>query len=156
MIYRIEILKGLHPGFFIGWDIKERGMTKTSLSKETGITYSYICNLIKGKKLLTLDYSLRLEDELGYEEGFLMTLQIHYEIKLFQMKKGGTPNLSQFTEELFWDTDLENIDWQKAKQAVIERGMNVGNITDQAEIIRFYGEDEIAKYIRPTRKRKKI
>ncbi len=43
--------------------------------QKTGIRYSRICEIISGKRKMTLEQSLKLERDLGYDEGFLMTLQ---------------------------------------------------------------------------------
>lgn len=45
---------------------------------------------------------------------------------------------------LFWDTKLENIDWQKHKRSVIRRLFERGNHEQIEEIIRFYGRDVVA------------
>jgi hypothetical protein len=40
---------------------------------------------------------------------------------------------------LFWDTDINNIDWQKQYKAVIRRVFERGNEKEKSEITRFYG-----------------
>ena len=154
MKYSIDILKGLRPGILIARDIQKRGITQTDLSKRTGIRYARICEIISGKRKITLGQSLKLERELGYEEGFLMTLQLHYEIKSFRKIEGETPDISILSPALFWDTKIEQIDWQRNKRAVIERVMAYGNEKEQAEITRFYGSDEITKYAKPRNQRR--
>ena len=149
MKYKIDILKGLRPGILLARDILSRGITKTELSKKTGIRYSRICEIISGKRKMTLEQSLKLERELGYDEGFLMTLQLHYDIKMSRQGEGDSPDLTVLSPALFWDTKIENIDWQRHKRAVIERVMAYGNDRERAEITRFYGGDEVAKYATP-------
>ena len=119
MKYKIDILQGLRPGVLLAQDIRERGITKTGLSKKNGIRYSRICDIISGKCKMALEQSLKLERELDYDKGFLMTLQLHYDIKISRQSQP-TPDLSKLSPPLFWDTKIENIDWQWNKRAVRE------------------------------------
>ena len=52
-----------------------------------------------------------------------------------------TPNLSKLRRVVFWDTNMDTIDWEKYKQAVIIRVFERGNAEEQEEIIRFYGKE---------------
>jgi hypothetical protein len=44
---------------------------------------------------------------------------------------------------LFWDTDINKIDWERQKKAVIERVWERGTEEEQNEIIRYYGMDVV-------------
>jgi len=44
---------------------------------------------------------------------------------------------------LFWDTKIENINWEKQKNAVIKRVFERGNDIEKNEIICFYGIENI-------------
>jgi hypothetical protein len=50
------------------------------------------------------------------------------------------PDMSLLRSGLFWDTDINKIDWQKQRRAVIERILERGNDQEKAEIKRFYGD----------------
>lgn len=56
-----------------------------------------------------------------------------------------TPDLSRLRPGLFWDTDINTIDWQGQKRAVIERVIERGSEEEKAEIKRFYGEKAFNK-----------
>lgn len=45
-----------------------------------------------------------MEKELGYDEGFLMSLQLHHDIKILRLKEsaGYKPDLSKFQKVIFW------------------------------------------------------
>lgn len=148
MKYSIDILKGLRPGILLERDMKSKGISITELAKQTGIVYTRISDIIRGRRKITLVQSLKLEQAMGYDEGFLMTLQLYYEIRNLRQNIS-TPDITKFSPALFWDTKIEKIDWQKHKRAVIERVMAYGNEQERAEIIRFYGADEVAKYTTP-------
>ena len=57
------------------------------------------------------------------------------------------PDLSQFSSSVFWDLDIEKIDWNQHKNFVIRRIFGYGNENEIKEIIRFYGENDVAKVI---------
>jgi hypothetical protein len=92
---------------------------------------------------------LKIEEELGLEEGFLMTLQLHYDIKKEKSKRSSHrhPNLSKFRPALFWDTKIEKIDWERQKMAVIRRVFERGVLTEKKEIIGFYGNEAIRRVL---------
>jgi hypothetical protein len=49
------------------------------------------------------------------------------------------PDLSKLRKSLFWDTDIEKIDWNKHRQYVIERVMERGTEAEKIMINEFYG-----------------
>jgi hypothetical protein len=67
------------------------------------------------------------------------------EEKLRQHSNNGPPDLSKFRPRLFWDTDINEIDWHGQRRAVIERVIERGNDEEKAEIKRFYGEKAFNK-----------
>lgn len=78
------------------------------------------------------------------EEGTLVILQAYYEIhKAKQQEIKPTPDLSVLNNALFWDTDINKIDWDRQYRAVIQRVFERGNEEEKAEIIRFYGTDKV-------------
>ncbi len=78
-----------------------------------------------------------------------MTLQIFYEIKGHKHKllENVNPNRPKLRRGLFWDTDIEKIDWQRQRRAVIQRVFERGNSEEKEEITRFYGNSEIKQFL---------
>jgi len=71
-------------------------------------------------------------------------LQLYYEIKKEKGKQEKrTPDLSRLRKSLFWDTDVNRIDWDSKYKAVIRRVFERGNEVEKKEIILFYGADKI-------------
>ena len=58
-----------------------------------------------------------------------------------------TPNLALIRKALFWDTDINKIDWDKQYKAVIKRVFERGNEEEKLEIKRFYGNDVVEKVL---------
>lgn len=149
MKYDINILKGIRPGIIIERDLHQLNLSQKDLAQKIGEYPSRITEIIKGRRKLNIPLSLKLEQEMGYEKGFLMTLQIHYEIRLVEKSRQKTPDITKLSPSLFWDTTIDKIDWQRHKRAVIERVMAYGNAEEKDEIRRFYGDQQVEKYTRP-------
>lgn len=88
--------------------------------------------------------ALKIEHALGLDEGYFMTLQIFYDIKEEKRKQQqhARPDLSLIRPGLFWDTDINGIEWITQRRAVIERILERGNDQEKEEIKRFYGDSE--------------
>ena len=89
--------------------------------------------------------SVKLAELLALDPAFFMQLQASFEIKqiLIAKQPALTPNLSIIRKVLFWDTNFEQIDWQKQKTAVIKRIFERGNDQEINEVIRFYGKETV-------------
>jgi plasmid maintenance system antidote protein VapI len=142
---KLEILKGIHPGILIEKELKKRKIPNGRFAIAINEFPQTLSAVIKGRRSMNLPLSLKIEQELGYDEGFLMTLQLYHDIKILKQEESAKhkPDLSKFRAVIFWDTDIQKIDWEKNKHAVIERVFERGNKMEQDEIIRFYGQDEV-------------
>lgn len=141
----INILKGIHPGIVLERELKKRGMGKGPFALSIREFPQTISAITKGKRGMNTPLALRIENALGMEEGYFMTLQVFYEIKEEKRKqeKSFKPDLTLLRPALFWDTDIEKIDWKRQKRAVIERVWERGNEQEKSEMRRLYGEQEI-------------
>ena len=89
--------------------------------------------------------ALRIEDKLGLQEGSLVLLQAFYDIKKEKEgQRAKTPDFSILRKSLFWDTDIETMDWGRKYKAVIRRLLERGNDQEKKEISRFYGAKKVA------------
>ncbi|GHA30452.1 hypothetical protein GCM10007103_09800 [Salinimicrobium marinum] len=136
--------KGIHPGIVIKRELKKRSIKQRPFAisiQEHPQTLNAITN---GKRNLNTALALKIEDKLGLEEGTLAILQTYYEIDKEKEKlESKKPNLSLLRKSLFWDTDIDQIDWQKQSKAVIRRVFERGNETEKNEILRFYGRQKV-------------
>ena len=146
----IDIIKGVHPGLFLERELKKRHLTKGRFAMSVGEYPQTFGDITKGKRKMNVGLSLKIEKALGLEEGFLMILQTYFDIakekrKLNEHKK---PDLTQFRPALFWDTDLQKIDWQKQKTAIVKRVFNRGNDLEKEELQNFYGQEIIDQILK--------
>jgi len=140
----ITILKGIHPGIILERELKKRKLSKRKFALSIGEFPQTIGAIIKGKRDMNIPLSLKLEKALSLEEGFLMTLQVYFSIKKLKDDQSNIhPNISLFRKALFWDTEIQKINWVQQKKAIIKRIFERGNEQEKSELKRFYGEQTI-------------
>ena len=136
----IDIIKGIHPGKFIERELKKKHLTQRALADETGIPFQTINAIIAGRRSLTTKQALKIDQILGYEEGFFAILQTHYDIKQYKEKDLASiyTEAPHIRKSLFWDADFNKINWAKYKNAVIKRVFERGSKDEIEEITRYY------------------
>ncbi len=140
----LSIIKGIHPGLILERELKQRHLPKGPFAISLDEYPQTLVSITKGKRRMNTNLALKIEKAFGIEEGFFMTLQVFYDIK--ELKKHQYKLLPDFTKlrrVLFWDTKMENIDWERQKNAVIKRIFERGNEIEKNEIIRFYGQGNV-------------
>jgi addiction module HigA family antidote len=141
----LKILKGVHPGRFIDRELKKQNSNQRQLALAVNEHPQTINAIINAKRSINTKLALKIEEKLGLEEGFLMTLQVYYDIKQAKFDKNYKPDLSKLRKGTFWDTTFDRIDWKLMKRAVITRVFAYGDDEEQQEIIRFYGKEEVER-----------
>jgi antitoxin HigA-1 len=140
----LSIIKGIHPGFYLERELKRRHLGKGRFAMSVQEFPQTLVSITKGKRKMNTALALKIENELGLEEGYLMILQVYFDIANEKKKQHSSrPDLSKIRSVLFWDTEIEKIDWILQKHAVIKRVFERGNEEEKSEIIRFYGKDEV-------------
>lgn len=143
MFTEISIIKGIHPGLILERKLRERKLKKSRFALTIREYPQTLTAITKGKRGMNPALALKIEEALGLEEGYFMVLQAFHDMKkekLRQHSDHGTPDLSRLRPGLFWDTDINGIDWHGQRRAVIERVIERGNDEEKAEIKRFYGD----------------
>lgn len=144
---KLDILKGVHPGKFIERELQKRNISKRQLALSIDEYPQTLGSIIKGSRNMNVPLSLKIEQKLGFDEGFLMTLQVFHDIKQAKKDINYKPDLSKFRKGIFWDTTFDRIDWKLMKNSVIKRVFSYGNAEEQEEITRFYGKKEVDKIL---------
>lgn len=149
MISNIDIIKGIHPGIILERELKNRKLPKRIFAQSINEFPQTITTITKGKRRMNPALSLKIEQVLGLEEGYFMVLQAYCDIAQEKKKLSENyhPNLSKIRSVIFWDTDIELIDWEKNKTAVIYRVFERGNEEEIQEIIRFYGKEKVLRIL---------
>ena len=155
MIKQYEKYKGIHPGIILDRELKKRSIKQRPFALSLNEHPQTFNAITKGKRGISTALALKIEYELGLEEGTLVILQAYYDIQKIKAKNyHKTPNLSILSKSLFWDTDIKNIDWERQYRAVIRRVFERGNEADKEEIIRFYGIEKIKQALEKSKARK--
>lgn len=143
----IQIIKGIHPGKFIERELKKKKFTQRSLAEATSIPFQTINAIIAGRRNLTIVQALKIDQALGFEEGFFAILQTHYDIKQYKEKELASlyTEAPRIRKSLFWDVDFDKINWGKYKETVIKRVYERGSKEEIEEIKRFYSVSLIKK-----------
>ncbi|MFH1296311.1 MAG: hypothetical protein ABIJ04_03450, partial [Bacteroidota bacterium] len=148
MINQQHILKGIHPGFFLEYELKRRNLKKGVFSLTIQEYPQTIVAITKGKRKMNTNLGLKIEKALGFEDGFFMVLQVYYDIEQQKkMQQTAKPDLTKLRPALFWDTDMQSISWEKQHRAVIKRVFERGNESEKNEMIRFYGRQTVDKVL---------
>ena len=137
---QLSIIKGVHPGFILDRELKKRHLRKGPFAISLQEFPQTLVSITKGKRRMNIKIALKIEKALGIEEGYFMILQVYHDIeetKKSQYKEH--PDLTKLRRVVFWDTKMENINWERQKKAVIKRVFERGNDIEKNEIISFYG-----------------
>lgn len=145
----ISIIKGIHPGLILERELKKRKLPKGTFAHSINEFPQTIATITKGKRRMNPALSLKIEQALGFEEGYFMVLQAYSDIAQEKKKLSENyyPDISKLRSVIFWDTDMRHIDWEKNKLAVINRVFERGNEQEIQEIIRFYGKSNVLKHL---------
>lgn len=150
MRYSIENLKGMHPGALIKHELNRKKISQRKFAASIDEHWQILNAVINEKRGISLGTALKVEKELGYDEGFLMILQVYYDIEKRKQKQirstlKGVPAIRRI---IFWDTDFDSIDWAASKESVISRVLERGTEEEIAEIARYYGMniESLGKY----------
>ena len=141
MRYSIENIKGMHPGALIKHELIKMKMSQRQFAAKIGEHWQILNAVINQKRGISLTTALKIEREFGYDEGFLLIMQVYYDIEKDKQKDigkslSGIPDVRRI---LFWDTDFDKIDWAASRESVITRILERGSDAEKAEIARYYG-----------------
>lgn len=145
----IEKYKGIHPGIVLNRLLDKKHISQRPFALMIGEYPQTINAITKGRRKLNTALALKIEKQLELQEGTLAILQTYFDIKEEKQKASlsKTPNLSIIRKSLFWDTEINNIDWEKQYKAVIQRVFERGNDIEKNEVERFYGKSKIDKVL---------
>jgi len=76
----------MHPGELLRDELDAREMKQVDLAKQLGIAKNVMSEIISGKRNITPELAVRLEDALGIKAEFWMKYQVTYEIDRIRIK----------------------------------------------------------------------
>lgn len=69
-----------HPGEVLKDELEFRGISQRGLSKEIGVSYSTLNEMLNGKRALTPELAMLMEAALGVDAAPLLAMQNEYDI----------------------------------------------------------------------------
>lgn len=145
MLPELHKIKGIHPGAILKRELKQRGVKSNELAITLGEHKQTISAILNEKRGINAKLSIKIGEALGIDDDYFMILQAVYEVSEANKTKLFRPNLENIRKVLFWDTNFEELDWNKNRKAIIKRIFERGNDPEIKEIISFYGKDTIIK-----------
>ena len=131
--------------------LQKENLSQKEIAERSAIYPQRINDLINGKRKFTPELSSRLEKALGIStDGYFYRIQTYHDIYCYQDKQERkfTPDLSKLKKALFWETlSLDNINWLKHSNWVIQRAFEYGNKQEIEEITRFYGREKVSEVL---------
>ena len=83
----LEPFEPTHPGELLKEEIECRGISQKELSRQTGIPYTALNEVLNGKRAITTEYALLIEAALGIESCFWLKMQMDYNIQTAKRNK---------------------------------------------------------------------
>ena len=77
---RLESDLAIHPGELLAEELEARGMTQRALAEAMGRPAQVINEIVRGKKAITAETAIQLEDALGTSAPLWLSLQSSYEL----------------------------------------------------------------------------
>jgi len=131
--------------------LKNKHLSQKEIAEKSAIYPQRINDLIKGKRKFTPELSNRLEKALNIPTlGYFYKIQTNHDIYSYEdeQERKITPDLSKLHKAVFWETySLDNINWIKNANWVIQRVFEYGNQQEIEEIIYFYGRKKITEIL---------
>ena len=131
--------KGIPPGIVLSRTLKKRGITQESFADKVGTHRQTINAIVTGKRDIPEGLSFKLDKALGFDEGFFLLVQTYYKIEMNKRKNTGIiGTVPKIRPVVFWDIDMEKLDWIKNKDFIIQRVNEKGNEEEIKQVNRFY------------------
>ena len=140
----ISAYKGIAPGRIIAHELNRRRMTQRNLAVSIGEHYQTICSIIKGHRGIPLETSIKLDSVFGFERGFFAIIQTYYDLESIGngISSANQKAVPDIRPVVFWDIDINSLDWQKNKDFIIERILSRGNANEKQQVKDYYGIKE--------------
>ena len=145
MLPKIKKIKGIHPGAILRRELKTQGLKGSELARSIDEHKQTISAILNKRRDINPKLSIKLSKLFNVDEDYFMILQASYDVKIaIASEIKITPNINNIRKVIFWDTDINKIDWDKNSKSVIKRILERGNQKEINEIISFYGRKKIS------------
>ena len=143
-------LSNIPCGAVLNRIMTKEGISQSQLAERSGIVRQRICDYLTNRRRITVEASLNLEKALRIGiEGFFYRIQANHDVYtcVKEQAMNNRPNLRHYRKAIFWDTDIETLDWDKNRQWITRKVFEYGGEEEILETIRFYGKDVIKEVL---------
>ena len=143
-------LSNIPCGAVLNRIMTKEGISQSQLAERSGIVRQRICDYLANRRRITVEASLNLEKALRIGiEGFFYRIQTNHDIYtcVKEQAMNNRPNLEHYRKAVFWDTDIEMLDWDKNRQWIIRRVFEYGGEEEILETLHFYGKDVVKEVL---------
>ena len=143
-------LSNIPCGAVLNRIMTKEGISQSQLAERSGIVRQRICDYLTNRRRITVEASLNLEKALRIGiEGFFYRIQTNHDIYtcVKEQAMNNRPNLKYYRKAVFWDTDIEKLDWEKNRQWIIRRVFEYGGEEEILETLHFYGKDVVKEVL---------
>ena len=71
----------VHPGMMVKPELVERGITQKEFAKMLGIQASHLSEVLNGKRALSTDLAVKIEEAIGLPAKLLLSAQAQYDLE---------------------------------------------------------------------------
>jgi len=71
----------VHPGLMVKPELVERGLTQKEFAKMLGIQASHLSEVLNGKRALSTDLAVKIEETIGLPAKLLLSAQAQYDLE---------------------------------------------------------------------------
>ena len=71
----------VYPGMMIKPELNERGISQKEFAKMIGTQPSHLCEVLNGKRALTTELAIKIENAIGLPAKILLSAQTQYELE---------------------------------------------------------------------------
>jgi len=141
---KFEQNKGIHPGIVIDCELIKRAIRQRPFVLSLAEHPQTFNAITRDKRSHNTALALKIEKEMDIDKGTLVLLHAYYDIRMVkEASKQGMPGLIKISKSLFWDTEINHIDWNRQYNADIQRVYERGDEEEMEEINRFYVKGKI-------------
>ena len=76
-----------HPGDVLKEELEARGISQKKFSEVLSVPYTQLNEILNGKRPVTTDFALMVEDALGINPELLINMQTQYNMSVARQKK---------------------------------------------------------------------
>jgi len=149
MLPKLTKIKGVHPGAILRRELKIQGLKGSELASSINEHKQTISAILNKRRDINPKLSIKLSKRFSVDEDYFMILQASYDVKIIvESEIKNTPNINNIRKVIFWDTNINKIDWDKNSKSIIKRILERGNQKEINEIISFYGRKTISREVK--------